>query len=109
MMSDQRLRRFWDHRGEDGLQRELQLLVNFICHVAGGPMVYTGRDMRTSHKGMRIDEQDWNAMLGHLHATLDHFGFSEDLREAVVNLIASTKAEIVEEQRKPMLSDAASV
>jgi truncated hemoglobin YjbI len=72
-MADQRLGRFWAHRSEDGLKRELQLLINFLCNVTGGPMVYTGRDMKTSHKGMRIDEQDWKAFVGHVNATLDHF------------------------------------
>jgi hemoglobin len=55
-MSDGRLGRFWAHRGEDGVQREIQLLIDFLCHNAGGPVLYTGRDMKTSHKGMRIDE-----------------------------------------------------
>jgi truncated hemoglobin YjbI len=57
LMADERLGRFWAHRGEDGLKRELQLLVNFLCNVTGGPMVYTGRDMKISHKGMGIDHQ----------------------------------------------------
>ena len=67
LMADRRLD-FWAHRGEDGLKRELQLLVNFLCHVTGDPMVYTGRDMKTVHTGMRIVEQDWQdskAFLGH--------------------------------------------
>ena len=72
LMADQRLGRFWAHRSEDGLKRELQLLINFLCNVTGGPMVYTGRDMKTSHKGMRIDEQDWKAFVGHVNATLDN-------------------------------------
>ncbi len=68
LMADQRLGRFWAHRSEDGLKRELQLLINFLCNVTGGPMVYTGRDMKTSHKGMRIDEQDWKAFVEHVNA-----------------------------------------
>ena len=96
LMADQRLGRFWAHRGEDGLKRELQLLVNFLCNVTGGPMVYTGRDMKTTHKGMRIDEQDWKAFLGHLNATLDHFGLAGEDREAVVSFVESTKGDIVE-------------
>lgn len=95
-MADERLGRFWAHRSEDGLKRELQLLVNFLCNVTGGPMVYTGRDMKTSHKGMRIDEQDWKAFIGHLNATLDHFGLTGEDREAVVNFVESTKGDIVE-------------
>ena len=37
LMADRLLGRFWAHRGEDGLQRELQILIDFLCHVAGGP------------------------------------------------------------------------
>jgi hemoglobin len=96
LMGDQRLGRFWAHRGEDGLKRELQLLINFLCSVTGGPMVYTGRDMKVSHKGMRIDEQDWKAFVGHVHATLDHFGLAGPDRDAVVNFVESTKGDIVE-------------
>ncbi|HJN42550.1 MAG TPA: hypothetical protein QF572_00035 [Vicinamibacterales bacterium] len=35
LMSDQQLGRFWEHRGEDGLQREKQLLIDFLCSSAG--------------------------------------------------------------------------
>ena len=95
-MADQRLGPFWTHRREDGLKRELQLLINFPCHVTGGPMVYTGRDMKTSRKGMRIDEQDWKAFLGHLNGTLDHFGLAGEDHEAVVRSVGSTKGDMVE-------------
>ena len=59
-------------------------------------MVYTGRDMKTSHNGMRIDEQDWRAFIGHVHATLDHFSVTGENREAVVRFAESTKGDIVE-------------
>jgi len=59
-------------------------------------MVYTGRDMKTSHKGMRIIEQDWKAFMGHVSATLDHSGVTGEDREAVVDFVESTKADIVE-------------
>ena len=96
LVSDQRLGRFWAHRGEDGVRREKQLLIDFLCHAAGGPLFYTGRDMKTSHKGMRIDEQDWKAFVGHVNATLDHFGLTGEDREAVVSFVESTKGDIVE-------------
>ena len=96
LVADPKLGRFWAHRGEDGLNRELQLLVDFLCSVTGGPMVYTGRDMKISHQGMRIDEQDWKNFLGHLNSTLDHFGLAGADRQAVVSFVESTKADIVE-------------
>ena len=60
LRADPQLGRFWAHRGEDGIMREKQLLIDFLCAGAGGPMYYRGRDMVLTHKGMRISESDWN-------------------------------------------------
>ena len=35
LMSDARLKRFWEHHGEDGLNREKQLLIDFLCASSG--------------------------------------------------------------------------
>ena len=40
------------------------LLVEQICAATGGPCVYTGRDMKTAHKGMGISESDWTVASG---------------------------------------------
>jgi hemoglobin len=96
LKADGRLGRFWEHRGEDGVRREKQLLIDFLCASAGGPLYYTGRDMKTAHRGMRISEADWSSFLGHLHATLEAFRVPSTEREQVVAFVQSTKAEIVE-------------
>jgi hemoglobin len=95
-MSDELLGRFWANRGDDGVQREIQLLIDFLCHSAGGPLLYTGRDMKTSHKGMRITEEDWAALMLHLNATLDHFQVPAAEKDAVVGFVQSTKGDVVE-------------
>jgi len=95
LTGDDQLGRFWAHRGEDGLQREKQLLVDFLCASAGGPMYYTGRDMLTSHRGMRISESDWQRFIGHAKATLDHFSLADPERNDVLAFIESTKGDIV--------------
>lgn len=96
LMNDEQLGRFWSHRGDDGIQREKQLLIDFLCLNAGGPMYYTGRNMVVSHKGMRISEDDWSRFIGHVHATLDHFELADAEKGDVVAFIESTRSEIVE-------------
>jgi hemoglobin len=96
LQGDARLERFWRHRGEDGVRREKQLLIDFLCSAAGGPLYYTGRDMKTSHRGMKIDEADWAALIGHLNATLESFQVPQVDRDAVVGFVQSTKSDIVE-------------
>ena len=96
LQADSQLARFWQHRGEDGLKREKQLLIDFLCSSAGGPLYYTGRDMKTSHKGMKISESDWSAFLGHLNATLEAVHVPQAERNQVVAFVKSTKPDIVE-------------
>jgi hemoglobin len=96
LQSDARLGRFWAHRGADGVRRELQLLVQFLCANAGGPVLYTGRDMKTAHAGMRIDEGDWAAFSEHATKTLDAFAVPAAERDAVIGFVQSLKGDIVE-------------
>lgn len=96
LAADSQLGRFWQHRGEDGIRREKQLLIDFLCSSAGGPMYYTGRDMTTSHKGMGITESDWEVFLGHLRDSIAKFEVPEREASDVLSFIQSTKIEIVE-------------
>jgi len=96
LTSDPALGRFWANRSEDGVRREKQLLIDFLCDRAGGPLFYTGRDMLVSHKGMNISSSDWSAFIGHLEDTLDHFGLPERERSDVLAFVDSTRADIVE-------------
>ncbi len=96
LQKDPQLGRFWAHRGTDGVKRELQLLIDFLCNCAGGPLYYRGRDMKLAHAGMGISESDWNLFLGHAAATMDKFAVPERERGEVVAYVQSLKAEIVE-------------
>jgi hemoglobin len=96
LMGDERLKRFWQHRGADGLRREKQLLVDFLVSSAGGPVYYTGRDMLTTHRGMGITADDWRRFLEHLNQTLDCFEVGPQERGEVLAFIDSTRSEIVE-------------
>lgn len=96
LQSDPQLGRFWQHRGIDGIRRELQLLIDFLCAATGGPLLYTGRDMLTTHRGMRISESDWTIFLGHAAKTLEKFQVPATEQNEVVAFVLGLKGEIVE-------------
>ena len=96
LQGDPQLGRFWVHRGDDGVAREKQLLIDFLCASAGGPVYYRGRDMALCHRGMRISESDWSVFLGHAAATLAKFQVPEAEQREVVSLVQSLKQDIVE-------------
>jgi hemoglobin len=96
LINDSQLGRFWQNRGSDGLARERQLLIDYLCNAAGGPMYYTGRDMKLSHVGMGIGESDWSLFTGHVAAALDHLSVGGPERGDVLGFIESLKGDIVE-------------
>jgi hemoglobin len=96
LQADPRLGRFWAHRGEDGVKREKQLLVDFLCSSAGGPVYYRGRDMLLCHRGMRISEGDWNVFLGHAAVTLAKLQVPAPEQGDIVAFVQSLKQDIVE-------------
>ncbi len=93
---DDKLRRFYDHRGADGIAREQQLLIDFLCASTGGPMVYTGRDLKLLHVGMRLDEEDWKRAMVHLSVTLDALEVPEQEKGEVMSFHENLKSDIVE-------------
>ena len=93
---DPLLQHFWTSpRSTDTNNRERQLTVDFVA-AAGGPNIYLGRDMKTSHKGMGITPQDYAAFNRHLAATLEKFNVPARERGEVVNFIAGLERDIVE-------------
>ena len=96
LMADAQLGRFWQNRAEDSLRRKKQPLLDFLCASSGGPMYYPGRDMKLSHKGMRISDADWQAFLGHLNTTLATFEVPAAERAEVLAFVDSTKSDIIE-------------
>jgi hemoglobin len=96
LQGDDQLGRFWAHRGEDGLAGEKQLLIDYLAHVAGGPMYYTGRDMKTTHQGMKISESDWNIFMGHAADTMAALQVPQQECDDIAAFVLTLKDDIVE-------------
>jgi len=96
LQADSQLGRFWQNRGDDGIAREKQLLIDYLCSCAGGPMYYTGRDMKLSHKGMKISERDWSIFLEHAGATMKALQVPRQECDEIVGFVLSLKQDIVE-------------
>lgn len=79
-----------------------QLLVELVSATTGGPLKYTGRDMKTAHAGMKITEAEFNALAGHLVATLKKYNVPQAEIDELVGIVASTKKDIVEVAKKPL-------
>ena len=95
LATDPQLARFFKGHSTDSLKRIRQHVVDFLCVAAGGPCVYTGRDMKTAHTGLGISEEDWSVSVKHLNETLDKFKVPEREKNDLVSAISGLKPDIV--------------
>ena len=96
LFSDPHVGVYWKGRNNASKQRDRQLLVDYLCQVAGGPVVYTGCDMKTAHAGLEISASDWQVTAGHLIATLEELHVPEPAKQEVLIFISRLKLDIVE-------------
>ena len=96
LQGDPQLRNYWKGARNNNQRRARQLIVDFMAEAAGGPAFYTGRDMKTSHEGMGIEERDWDLFMHHAAATLDHFAVSAREKEEVLAFFAGLKGDVVD-------------
>jgi hemoglobin len=71
-------------------------LVNQICQATGGPCKYTGKDMKTAHKGMGITDADFNALVEDLSGALDKFKVGAKEKGDLLAALGPMKKDIVE-------------
>ena len=70
-------------------------LGTFITMVTGGPANYRGRDMATAHRRLSIEGRHFDAVAGHLIATLDSVGADPDAADQLLTMVARLRNDIV--------------
>ncbi|RMD97973.1 MAG: group 1 truncated hemoglobin [Calditrichaeota bacterium] len=98
LATDKKFERFFTSLSTDSKKRLRQHVVNQICQITGGPCIYTGRDMKTAHAGLGISEEDWQASVNHLIATLDKFKVPKKEKDELLAGVSSLKKDIVEQK-----------
>ena len=96
LVMDAALSRFFTGHGTDSKQRIRQHVVDFLCVATGGPCIYKGRDMKTTHAGLGITEADWAKSVEHLVATLDRFKVPQKEKDDLLAAANGLKKDIVE-------------
>lgn len=67
----------------------------FISHVMGGPVTYTGRSLAKAHERLKINEQDFSEVAQILERTLLDNGVQAPDVAEIVNLLSGQKKDIV--------------
>lgn len=98
LATDKKLGKFFVGLSDDSKKKVRQHIVDFLCMATGGPCEYTGRDMKTSHKGLMITKEEWDASAKHLVDTLNKFKVPEKEKGEVLAAIGSLEKDIVEKK-----------
>jgi hemoglobin len=78
------------------IPRLKKMLVDQVSEASGGPVTYTGRDMKETHAGMGVTAGEFDALVEDLIATLDHLGVPKEEQGELLGLLAPMRGDIVE-------------
>jgi len=67
----------------------------FMTYAFDGPAEYRGRDMRSSHSGLALTDEHFDAVAGHLRDTLEEIGVPGDLADEVLHVVGTTRNEVL--------------
>jgi len=80
---------------EADMSKFKKLIFEQLCNLSGGPCKYTGRDMRTSHVKLNINNAEFNALAEDLYIALDRAGIPYRLQNKLMALLAPMQHDIV--------------
>jgi hemoglobin len=95
VLADKQISRFFTDLDMDA-QRAKQK--SFLTMAFGGPPNYTGKDLRTAHTRLvaqGLDDSHFDAVAGHLSATLAELEVPANVTAEVMAIAASTRADIL--------------
>jgi hemoglobin len=92
VLSDDRVKHFFDDVSMDKQRRKQK---DFLSAAFGGPLPWTGKDMRKAHAGMGLTEEHFNAIAENLVNTLKDFKVKQELIDQVVAIALTTKDDVL--------------
>lgn len=72
-----------------------RLLIEFVCSATGGSCPYTGRDMPSSHAGMELVDEEFDALVEDLVGALDKFGVPEREKGELLGALGPLRPQMV--------------
>lgn len=91
LVADPRTRPFFENADQASVKKHL---VEQFCAILGGGCAYTGRDMRTAHKGFDIGREQFNALVEDLQKAMSEKGIPFRAQNKLLAKLAPLHREI---------------
>jgi len=99
ILADTRVNAWFAHAAasKEEATRYKASLANFVCQSVGGPCTYTGPDMVAVHKGRRVTNAAFDAVVEDLTAVLDELKVPGGEKNELLGALAPLKSQIVQQ------------
>lgn len=80
------------------LEAQVRKQIAFVARAFGGPDEYTGRNLRVAHSNLvmrGLSDVHFDAVLGHLRATMIELGITSELVDEAAEIVEATRAEVL--------------
>lgn len=95
VLNDSSISDFFDNTDMD---EQIAKQKSFLTMVFGGPNNYTGKELREAHAPLvarGLNDSHFNTVAGHLQATLEELGVSEDLITQALAIAGTTHDDVL--------------
>lgn len=97
VLADEHINGFFE---DVDMKRQARKQKEFLSAAFGGPTPWKGKDMRTAHQVLDLEESHFNAVAGHLQATLEELKVPEELIKEVMAIAGSVKGAVLNEKKE---------
>jgi hemoglobin len=96
VLADERIKHYFADvdMGKQGRRQKA-----FLAAAFGGPVPWTGKDLRKAHAGLKLSEADFNAVAENLVKTLQDFKVKQELIDQVVAIALSVKKDVLDQPK----------
>lgn len=92
VLADDRIK---DKFADANIERLEGLLAEQFCDLSGGPCHYSGKDMKTAHKGRNITMAQFNALAEDLQISMERDGVSSQASNRLIAKLAPMFGQVV--------------
>jgi len=92
VLADGRVNHFFE---DVNMKRQHNQQKAFLAAALGGPIPWAGKDMRTAHASLDLNDSHFDAIAEHLQATLVELKVPKELIEQVMGIVASTRTDVL--------------
>lgn len=92
LVADPRMKPFFEKSNQQNLKASL---TEQICQVSGGPCIYKGPDMKSTHREMDITKGNFNALVEVLQLSMDAKGIGFRTQNQLLALLAPMHKDVI--------------